>query len=87
VISDLSGGTGGHNLSQLVNITLNDKAYMLGYCWQASGQNLPFCGSAIPTDGQIYAFQVIIMRQLGQSQSSSLSLHFEHCFRIGHSHS
>jgi hypothetical protein len=59
VISDLSGGAGGHNLSQLVNITLNDKAYMLGYCWQASGQNLPFCGSAIPTDGQIYAFQNI----------------------------
>lgn len=59
VITDLNGGSTGHNLAQLVNITLNDKAYMLGYCWQASGQRLPFCGSSEPTDGQIYAFQNI----------------------------
>ncbi len=59
VISDLNGGSTGHNLAKLVNITLNDKAYMLGYCWQASGQRLPFCGSSEPTDGQIYAFQNI----------------------------
>jgi hypothetical protein len=59
VISDLSGGNGGHNLAQLVNITLNDRAYMLGYCWQASGQNLPFCGTGTPTDAQIYTFQNI----------------------------
>lgn len=58
-VHDLNGGTGGHNLAQLVNVTLNDKAYMLGYCWQASGQNLPLCGSSTPTDGQIYAFQNI----------------------------
>jgi len=59
VITDLNGGSSGHNLAQLVNVTLNDKAYMLGYTWQASGQNLPFCGSPTPTDGQIYAFQNI----------------------------
>jgi len=59
VISDLNGGTEGNNLATLVNITLNDKAYMLGYTWQASGQNLPFCGSSQPTQGQIYAFQNI----------------------------
>ncbi|HEV8579690.1 MAG TPA: hypothetical protein VGX68_11480, partial [Thermoanaerobaculia bacterium] len=59
VITDLNGGSTGHNLAQLVNITLNDKAYMLGYCWQASGQHLPFCGTSDPTDGQIYAFQNI----------------------------
>jgi hypothetical protein len=59
VISDLNGGSVGHNLAQLVNITLNDKAYMLGYCWQASGQNLPLCGSKEPMEGQIYAFQNI----------------------------
>ena len=59
VISDLDGGSGGHNLSQLVNLTLNDKAYMLGYCWQASGQNLPFCGSEQPSDAQMYTFQNI----------------------------
>lgn len=59
VITDLNGGSTGHNLAQLVNVTLNDKAYMLGYTWQASGQNLPFCGSTTPTEGQIYAFQNI----------------------------
>ena len=59
VISDLNGGSTGHNLAQLVNVTLNDKAYMLGYTWQASGQSLPFCGSPTRTDGQIYAFQNI----------------------------
>lgn len=59
VVGNLNGGSTGHNLSQLVNITLNDKAYMLGYTWQASGQNLPFCGSDTPTEGQIYAFQNI----------------------------
>jgi hypothetical protein len=59
VITDLNGGTTGHNLAKLVNITLNDKAHLLGYGWQASGQRLPFCGSPDPTDGQIYAFQNI----------------------------
>jgi hypothetical protein len=59
VITDLNGGSTGHNLAQLVNVTLNDKAYMLGYTWQASGQDLPFCGSSTKTDGQIYAFQNI----------------------------
>lgn len=59
VVTDLSSDPEGHNLAELVDITLNNKAYMLGYCWQASGQNLPFCGSSTPTDGQIYAFQNI----------------------------
>lgn len=63
----LSGATGGHNLAKLVSITLNDKAYMLGYTWQASGQNLPFCGSSEPTDGQIYAFQNISTLALPES--------------------
>lgn len=67
VRSDLSGASGGHNLAQLVNLSLNDKAYMLGYTWQASGQNLPFCGSTDPTDGQIYAFQNISTLSMPES--------------------
>lgn len=59
VVTDLDGGATGHNLSHLVNLTINNKAYMLGYCWQASGQNLPLCGSDEPTTGQIFAFQNI----------------------------
>ena len=59
VVTNLDGSSHGNNLAQLVNITLNDKAYMLGYTWQASGQNLPLCGSSEPITGQIYAFQNI----------------------------
>lgn len=59
VITDLNGGATGHNLATLVNLSINNKAYMLGYCWQASGQNLPFCGSSEPTQGQIFTFQNI----------------------------
>lgn len=54
-VASLTGGP----LSELVDLTLNDKAYMLGYTWRAADQNLPFCGSSDPTEGQIYAFQNI----------------------------
>jgi hypothetical protein len=59
LVGDLDSSNIGNNLAKLVNITINNKAYMLGYCWQASGQNLPFCGTSEPTTGQIYAFQNI----------------------------
>lgn len=54
---DLNQGDRGQNLAKLVGITLNDKAYMLGYSWQASGQNLPVDRSDTPVQGQVYAFQ------------------------------
>ena len=59
VVTDLSGDNVGHNLAKLVNITMNDKAYMLGYCWQASGQNIPETGGQFPVATQIHAFQNI----------------------------
>lgn len=59
VVTDLNSGSTGNNLAELVDVTINNRAYMLGYCWQASGQNLPFHGSTEPTQGQIYAFQNI----------------------------
>ncbi len=59
VITDLDGGSTGHNLAEPVSITLNNKAHLLGYSWQASGQRLPFCGFPDPTNGQIYTFQNI----------------------------
>jgi hypothetical protein len=58
-VRDLNGGSTGHNLSVLVGLQLGAAGRMLGYAWQASGQNLPFCGSSQPTSGQIYAFQTL----------------------------
>jgi hypothetical protein len=59
VVTDLSADDTGHNLAKLVNITMNDKAYMLGYCWRASGQNIPETGGQLPVSTQIHAFQNI----------------------------
>ncbi len=59
VVTDLSADDTGHNLAKLVNITMNDKAYMLGYCWRASGQNIPETGGQFPLSTQIHAFQNI----------------------------
>lgn len=59
VVTDLSADNTGNNLAKLVNVTMNDKAYMLGYCWRASGQNIPETGGRLPVAGQIHAFQNI----------------------------
>ncbi|HEY6873133.1 MAG TPA: hypothetical protein VI298_10450 [Geobacteraceae bacterium] len=59
VVTDLNSSPTGNNLAELVDVTINNRAYMLGYCWQASGQDLPFHGSTEPTEGQIYSFQNI----------------------------
>jgi hypothetical protein len=59
VVTDLNADDTGNNLAKLVNITMNDKAYMLGYCWRASGQNIPETGGGFPVSGQIHAFQNI----------------------------
>ena len=49
----------GNVLCRLVDITLNEKAIMLGYAWQASGQGLSPCGQPSGGGGQLYAFQNI----------------------------
>ncbi|MCX7749036.1 MAG: hypothetical protein N2645_19425 [Clostridia bacterium] len=67
-VDDLNPSNEGHNLGKLVDITTNDKAYMIGYCWMASGQNLTPDGGQQPTDSQIYSFQNINV--LGQPESS-----------------
>jgi hypothetical protein len=56
---DLDSGSRGHNLAALVGLELGAASRLLGYAWQASGQNLPLCGSSQPTEGQIYAFQTL----------------------------
>ena len=49
----------GNLLCRLVDITLNEKAQMLGYAWQASGQGLSPCGQSSGDSGQLFAFQNI----------------------------
>jgi hypothetical protein len=56
---DLDGGGRGHNLAALVGLDLGADDRLLAYAWQASGQDLPFCGTQQPTEGQIYAFQTL----------------------------
>ncbi|WP_224652683.1 hypothetical protein [Pectobacterium versatile] len=50
----------GKNVCKLVNITLLDSDYQVGYCYQASGQNIPLenPGSS-PNSGQMYVLQNI----------------------------
>ncbi len=59
VNTSLDDSNVGNNLAKTVNIALNDKAFMLGYCWEASGQNLPVGGDTNPTNNQVFAFQNI----------------------------
>ncbi len=49
----------GHNLCELTGLTLNNRAYALGYTWRASGQNLPLDHGSEPINVQMYAFQSI----------------------------
>ena len=54
-----SSGTN-HNLADLVGMTINNKAYQLGYAWRASGMNMPRDKSTNPPENnQLYAMQSI----------------------------
>jgi hypothetical protein len=55
----LNASDQGNNLGAVVDITINDRAYMLGYCWEASGQDVPVPPSPTPVTSQIYTFQNI----------------------------
>ncbi|MCA6943436.1 hypothetical protein LF927_19845 [Pectobacterium polaris] len=50
----------GNNVCKLVNMTLLDSDYQVGYCYQASGQNIPLENPDGPPDsGQMYVLQNI----------------------------
>jgi hypothetical protein len=49
----------GNVLCRLVDISINDLAYSLGYTYQASGQGLRLDFGTDPQNGQMYAFQSI----------------------------
>ncbi|MEM7052794.1 MAG: hypothetical protein AAF604_24225 [Acidobacteriota bacterium] len=59
---DLSSNPVGHNLADLLGITLSQQTSQLGYTWEASGQDLPECGGSAPDSGQLYTFQSIDVR-------------------------
>jgi len=59
-VPDTSGSN--HNLAELVGMTINNKAYQLGYSWKASGLNMKRDNAAdsSPVDtGQMYTMQSI----------------------------
>jgi hypothetical protein len=49
----------GNSLCRLVDISINDLAYALGYTYQASGQSLPLDFGTQTQSSQMYAFQSI----------------------------
>jgi hypothetical protein len=55
----LDGGSGGHHLAAVIGLDLSADGRTLGYVWQASGQQLPICGSTTPTDAQVYGWQTL----------------------------
>jgi hypothetical protein len=57
-LADLHCVNTGNQICELVNITINDKAYQIGYTWQASGQGLPLEDPNAPADtGQEFTIQ------------------------------
>ncbi len=56
---DLGTGEGGNVLAALSGVTLNSDLGVLGYVWEASGQNVPLIGTSQPVDMQAYTFQNI----------------------------
>ncbi|WP_183559336.1 hypothetical protein [Mucilaginibacter sp. SP1R1] len=56
-VSSLNPGNVGHNLAQLSGITINETAYVIGYTWQASGENIPLEEGGTPDSGQMFVFQ------------------------------
>ncbi len=69
LITALDSNDRGNNLSELIDITINNEAYMAGYCWKASGLDLPVCNGNQPCEnGQVYTFQNICV--LGQPENA-----------------
>ena len=56
-VSDLNPGNVGNNLAQLTGITINESAYIIGYGWQGSGENIPLENDTAPDSGQMFVFQ------------------------------
>ena len=59
VNTNLNCAPTGNQICNLVNISINDLAYALGYTYQASGQGLPLDFGTQPQNTQMYAFQSI----------------------------
>lgn len=50
----------GHNICKLVNMTILNEDYQVGYCYQASGENIPLEDpNSPPNSGQMYVLQNI----------------------------
>ncbi|MBX2907394.1 MAG: hypothetical protein KF744_15225 [Taibaiella sp.] len=58
-IANLNGSNSGNNLGDLLNISNNIDASVLGYAYTASGQNIPLEGGTTPSNAQMSVFQSI----------------------------
>ncbi|MGS2725979.1 hypothetical protein ACU8DI_05180 [Psychroserpens sp. BH13MA-6] len=61
-LSSLNPSNTGNNIAQLTGLTINRSAYMIGYGWQASGENIPL------EDGPIDSGQMFVFQNLGVLQ-------------------
>jgi len=59
VLTSLGCQNTGNQLCIPVDVTINDLAYALAYCYRASGQGLPLDFGTDPSNTQMYAFQSI----------------------------
>lgn len=58
LVCDTSGNN--HNLCELVDVTIDNRAYQLGYAWRASGMNMPLDKPTSPVENtQMYTLQSI----------------------------
>ncbi|MBI1921919.1 MAG: hypothetical protein HYS23_12655 [Geobacter sp.] len=73
-VKDLDASPTGHNLADLNGLHISPESGLPGYGWQASGQNIPFCGQSEPTEGQINSFQT-----LGGPAKPEAALQFTGC--------
>lgn len=55
-VSSLNPSNTGNNIAQLTGLTINRSAYMIGYGWQASGENIPLENGPVDS-GQMFVFQ------------------------------
>ena len=76
MVSSLHCASSGNQLCQLVDMTMNNDAYALGYCWKASGQNLPLDFGKQPSNAQMYSFQSISALSIREAGMKSPTVGF-----------
>jgi hypothetical protein len=56
-VSNLNPSNVGNNIGELTGITINSSAFIIGYGWQGSGENIPLENDPGIDTGQMFVFQ------------------------------